>query len=258
MRDIHISIVSHNQFNLVQKLLFDLEMQGYKDRIQVTITINISEDISTNFENISYPIHMIYNNHCKGFSENHNAAFNQTAVFKESNYFLVVNPDVQLHENVITLLINTLDTNINIGLVAPTVYGIDKTLEDNARKLPTPSRIIAKLFGKKGIWQVKECNQPDWVAGMFMAFRSSVFKKIGGFDENYFLYYEDVEICSRIWLEGYSLQVVENASIVHDAQRTSRRDFRYLRLHILSMLRFFSSDTYHKIKTFHQRRIKST
>ena len=73
-----------------------------------------------------------------------------------------------------------LDTNINIGLVAPTVYGVDKTLEDSARKLPTPSRIIEKLFGIKGIWQLEECNQPDWVAGMFMAFRSSVFKKIGG------------------------------------------------------------------------------
>jgi len=256
-RDIHISIVSHHQFDLVQDLLFDLEKQKYADRILVTITINISEKISTNFENLSFPVDMIYNTHSKGFSENHNAAFNQLAIAKERLFFLVINPDVRLYENVITPLIYVLEAKGNVGLTAPMVYGVDKKLEDSARELPTPARIIAKMFGRQGHWGNERCAQPDWVAGMFMAFRASVFQKIGGFDENYFLYYEDVDICSRIWLEGYMLHMKKNASIVHDAQRKSWSDIRYFHWHIASMLRFFNSDIYRRIKIFHQKRIES-
>ena len=92
---------------------------------------------------------------------------------------------------------------------------------------------------------------------MFMVFRASVFEQIGGFDENYFLYYEDVDICSRLWLEGYLLQTEKNTSIVHDAQRESRSNIRYFRWHIESMLRFFNSDVYRRVKLFHLKRMES-
>lgn len=256
MRDIHLSIISHGQIDLVKNLLSDIETQSYKDRLIVTLTINIPEDIPENFGKLTYPIQIIHNSNRKGFSENHNAAFNQANILNDSNYFLVVNPDVHLQNNVISPLINALDKNTNLGLVAPVVHGTDNTLEDSARELPTPLRIIAKLFGSKGIWDTNKCNQPDWVAGMFMVFKSDAYQKIGGFNEKYFLYYEDVDICSRLWLAGYTLQIIEDASILHDAQRASRRNYKYLRWHITSMFRFFSSDTYSKIKIFHLQRTK--
>lgn len=258
MRDIHISIISHHQFEMVQDVLLDFEKQGCADRIRVTITINVPEKISTHMECLSFPVDIINNDHPKGFSANHNASFNQPIIAKERQFFLVINPDVRLIENVIKPLINVLEANESVGLTAPMVHGVDNVLEDSVRELPTPVRIIAKLFGGQGRLENDRCTQPDWVAGMFMAFRASVFEQIGGFDENYFLYYEDVDICSRLWLAGYQIHFNENVSIVHDAQRKSWRDIRYLRWHIASMLRFFNSDVCRRITMFHQKRIEST
>ena len=257
MRDIHISVVSHHQFVMVENLLFDLEKQDCVDRLQVTVTINVPEEISTSLKNLSFPVDTIYNDHPKGFSANHNAVFNQAIIANEREFFLIINPDVRLNENAITPLINMLESNESVGLTAPRVRGVDNIIEDSMRELPTPVRIIAKLFGRRGRWDNEKCTQPDWVAGMLMAFRASIFEQIGGFDEKYFLYYEDVDICSRLWLEGYLLQIDESVSIVHDAQRKSWRDIRYFRWHIASMLRFFNSDIYRKAKSFHQKRIES-
>ena len=252
MRDIHISVISHYQFEMVQNLLFDFEKQDCVDRLHVTVTINAPEKKPICLESYSFPVDMINNNHPRAFSVNHNVAFNQPIIAKKRQFFLIVNPDVRLNGNVITPLVNVLEVNRRVDLTAPMVSG-----GGNVRKLPTPMRILAKLFSRQENWENDKSTQPDWVAGVFMVFRASVFEQIGGFDENYFLYYEDVDICSRIWLEGYMLHMKKNASIVHDAQRKSWSDIRYFHWHIASMLRFFNSDIYRRIKIFHQKRIES-
>ena len=85
------------------------------DRLQVTVTINAPEQILTSLENLSFPVDIIYNNCPQGFSANHNAAFDQPVIAKERQFFLVINPDVQLNENVITPLVNLLETNPYYG-----------------------------------------------------------------------------------------------------------------------------------------------
>ena len=80
--------------------------------------------------------------------------------------------------------------------------------------------------------------QVDWVAGMFMLFRSEVFRSIGGFDEAYFLYYEDVDLCRRLHAAGKSVIYNPRVEVVHDARRGSRREFGLMRHHLASMLRY--------------------
>jgi hypothetical protein len=79
---------------------------------------------------------------------------------------------------------------------------------------------------------------PDWVAGMFMLFRREVFAEMSGFDERYFLYYEDVDLCRRLRRRGYDVRLVPTVTAVHDARRESRRSLRHLRWHLASMARF--------------------
>ena len=89
---------------------------------------------------------------------------------------------------------------------------------------------------------------PDWVAGMFMLFPHEVFQNIGGFDERYFLYYEDVDLCARLTLANYRILLCSTVSVVHDARRSSHKNLRYMRLHLTSMLRFFFSSVYRKLQ----------
>ena len=81
---------------------------------------------------------------------------------------------------------------------------------------------------------------PDWVAGMFMVLRSETFRAAGGFDEGYFLYYEDVDLCWRLQRSGLRAALLPTVRAIHDARRSSHRKLRYLLWHGKSMLRFFA------------------
>jgi GT2 family glycosyltransferase len=78
----------------------------------------------------------------------------------------------------------------------------------------------------------------DWIAGMFMLFDSTAFRAVRGFDESYFLYYEDVDLCRRLRRSGYDVIYVPGAEVVHDARRDSRRKLSLMRHHAASLLRF--------------------
>ena len=76
------------------------------------------------------------------------------------------------------------------------------------------------------------------LAGMFMLFRSEVFRRLGGFDERYFLYYEDVDLCLRLRQLGYDVLLEPGAEALHDARRASRSSPRHLLWHARSLARF--------------------
>jgi GT2 family glycosyltransferase len=85
---------------------------------------------------------------------------------------------------------------------------------------------------------------PDWVSGFFMLCRSSAFRELGGFDERYFLYYEDIDLCTRARLAGWKNAWLPGVTVVHDARRRSHRDAKYLLWHLRSIARFFASPVY--------------
>jgi GT2 family glycosyltransferase len=115
-------------------------------------------------------------------------------------------------------------------------------IEDSARRFPTPVSILRKAVARRAEvdYPIKdETIYPDWVAGMFMVFPHEVFAALGGFNERYFLYYEDVNLCARLMLAGKRVALCPSASAIHDARRQSLRSLRYLRWHLSSMMRYF-------------------
>jgi GT2 family glycosyltransferase len=79
----------------------------------------------------------------------------------------------------------------------------------------------------------------DWVAGMFVAFKRAAFEAVDGFDERYFMYMEDVDICRRLNEAGWLTVVQPQVSVVHAAQRASRKNVQHLRWHVASAIRYF-------------------
>jgi GT2 family glycosyltransferase len=237
--DITVSVVSHLQIELVAQLLADIDAHCAGSRLEVILTLNISEHLPFELTRYSFPVKLIRNASAKGFGANHNQAFRHAT----GRYFCVMNPDIRLASNPFGLLL-TCFTDPSAGVVAPLVLGKDGEVEDSARRFPTPLTILCKAFGRcKGTDYVigLEPFHPDWVGGMCMLFPHAVFERLGGFDERYFLYYEDVDICARVRLLGYEVLVHPQAKVTHHAQRTSRRSLTYLRWHFKSMMRFFLS-----------------
>jgi N-acetylglucosaminyl-diphospho-decaprenol L-rhamnosyltransferase len=236
---ISISIVSHLQIAMVKALLDDLDRYCETCAFEVILTLNLPEKLPFELTSFSFPVKLIRNDSAKGFGANHNQAFK----YANGRYFCVMNPDIRLDSNPFEALLACL-ADSTIGVVAPLVLGEDGEVEDSARRFPTPLTILCKALGRcKGTDYLVglEPFHPDWVGGMCMLFPNAVFARLGGFDERYFLYYEDVDLCARLRLLGYEVLVNPQAKVTHHAQRTSRRSMTYLRWHFKSMMRFFLS-----------------
>jgi GT2 family glycosyltransferase len=127
-------------------------------------------------------------------------------------------------------------------IAAPLVLSPIGMVEDSVRKFPSLGMLLLKLLGlSKNDYKITlgmPNFEPDWLAGMFMVFRSKTYIKLNGFDESYFLYYEDVDICRRAYKLGLKIVCCPQVSVVHHAQRASRHNFRHMRWHLGSMLRY--------------------
>lgn len=239
---ITISVASHGQCDLVERMLNDLANLSL--HFEIILTKNIPEDLFNRSLCYSYPAKIIENSIPKGFGANHNAAFRHAT----GDFFCVLNPDIHFVSDPFPALMD-LAAQDGVGVVAPQIFNSAGLREDSARQFPTPFELLGKVFGGRSatVPDLPHGSAPDWVAGMFMLFPRRIFEKMGGFDERYFLYYEDVDICARLALAGYKRLVCADAHVVHDAQRSSHHNIRYTAMHLRSMLRFFTSDVYRKV-----------
>lgn len=170
-----------------------------------------------------------------GYGANQNAAFARAA----TPFFCVLNPDIRIEKNPFPALLAAMQDN-QVAASAPVIASPAGQQEDSARKFPTVLSLLGKAAGVgDGTYADREAREnPDWLAGMFLLLRASTFREIDGFDEKYFLYYEDVDLCWRLRKNGYVLRQVQEVTAVHDAQRASRREWQHGRRHLASMARF--------------------
>ncbi|RFC34925.1 MAG: hypothetical protein DID92_2727744357 [Candidatus Nitrotoga sp. SPKER] len=243
--EISISVVSHAQIHLIENLLHDINQHCRALLIELILTLNLDEVLPFTVDSFLFPIKIIRNPIPRGFATNHNQAFK----YAMGQFFCVMNPDVRLHDNPFQALLACLRNSV-VGVAAPLVLSTSGEIEDSARRFPTPLKIFCKAFGRcKGSDYLVEDNPifPDWVGGMFMLFPREVFKKLGGFDQRYFLYYEDVDLCARLRLKGYEVAICPDAKVIHLARRSSHQNLQYLKWHLISMMRFFCSFLFLKI-----------
>ncbi|MDB5804035.1 MAG: glycosyl transferase family 2 [Betaproteobacteria bacterium] len=231
-----ISIVSHGHGALVSDLLRDLG-QYVRVPFKVLLTLNVPEADPSPADGLPYSIQVIRNARPRGFGANHNAAFRLAG----PGYFCVLNPDVRLQADPFPALLAEL-AEARVGVAAPAVHDQDGRPEANARRFPTPAALLRKALTGAQTIEYEHGGQAlavDWVSGVFMLFSGQVYAEVGGFDERYFLYYEDVDLCARLRRAGYVARLVPSARATHAARYDSHRRPRYLRWHLASMLRFF-------------------
>jgi GT2 family glycosyltransferase len=227
-----ISIVSHGHGRMVVDLIDQLRQ--FPEIRKIILTRNIPEDIPIESNDL---VEVIDNSVPKGFGANHNAAFARC----HSPYYCVLNPDIILTSNPFPALLECLRQS-SAAIAAPLIIAPTGEIEDSARHFPTVGSLLRKaLRGDRGCHQGEQSSTPffpDWVAGMFMLFKSAAYRDIGGFDEAYFLYYEDVDICWRLRDARLRVVVCPAVHAVHDARRASRRSLQHMRWHMMSMGRY--------------------
>lgn len=231
---ITVSVVSHNQIGLALDFIGDLRRLCAID-LRIVLTSNVPEDLGA----VPADVEIVRNTARKGFGANHNAAFR----LARTPYFCVANPDIRLSNDPFPALLRAL-AQTGAGVVAPLVRSPAGAVEDSARRFPTFAALARKLLGRAPRLDYAigaERLRPDWVAGMFMLFPAASYAALGGFDERYFLYYEDVDLCARMRRAGREVVLEPAAEVVHHAQRASRRNLRHAWWHLHSAGRFLLS-----------------
>ncbi|MBT2298885.1 glycosyltransferase family 2 protein [Variovorax paradoxus] len=225
-----VSIVSHGQLELVRPLLEQLDRFSRALTAKVVLTQNIAEPDLLAGTHWGFEIERIENAVPLGFGANHNQAFDRCT----TPWFLVLNPDIRFDRDVLAPLIA--QAAPDSGLLTPRILEPGKSEPEQHRAIITPLEILRR---KRPDYVLPLA--PDWIPGLFMLFRSEAYRQVGGFDERFFMYGEDFDICARTRLAGWKLQVAEDLTALHDAQRASRTSLRHLYWHVTSLLKVWLS-----------------
>lgn len=245
---ITLSIVSHGNTEEIRHLLASLkEHEPDTKSLQLILTDNLKDDLPDFDPAPWHSLHIQRNRQQAGFAKNHNQAFEQA----QGGYFAILNPDLVFVQPVFGTLITRLH-DLRADLIAPQIIDENGTAQDSFRSLPTPWEIVRRRLPGYQFKTIQPDEQgmiePDWVAGMFWLMESEMYRRLGGMDERYRLYFEDVDFCTRARQRGMRLLVDTQVQVRHDAQRSSRRNLYFLFLHTMSALRFFMSPVYRQIK----------
>jgi N-acetylglucosaminyl-diphospho-decaprenol L-rhamnosyltransferase len=249
-KTLSLSIVSHGHKQYIASLISDLCRLKRSD-FEVILTLNLPENLGINYAELPFPVKVIENAIPKGFAANHNAAFAKS----EGDYFVVLNPDIKIIDDPFDMLLALLRKDAK-NICAPLIVNDNGAIEDSARSFPTPVHLFKKLLGKmfsiplssEIVSAAGDVLMPDWVAGMFVAVHRSTYEMLGGLDERYHMYYEDVDFCARARLAGCQVLVGKQTKVIHNAQRDSHRKLRYTLWHMRSAFKFFTSNAYLRIQ----------
>lgn len=246
MNPVTASVVSHQQIDMVAMLLADLNQHCHGTIEKVVLTCNLPEPPPFTPTDFKFRLEILNNAQPLGFGANHNQAFRRC----ETDWFLVLNPDVRIQSDVINALLNR--ATPSTGLLAPQERDAHGALVENLRGLITPWELVLRNVFK----QVPPPMRFGWVKGMFMLTRSETYRAVNGFDPRYFMYCEDFDLCARMMLSGWTIDLHRDINVTHSWQRTSHSSYSHLKHHLRSLWRMWISAAFWSYRRLLRRTIK--
>lgn len=241
-----VSIVTyHTNLDEMQKCLASLDCAEVED---IFVIDNSNDELMREFCK-GYPKVRYIASENVGYGRAHNMAIRQSLT-NETDYHLVLNSDVRFAPEIIGQLKEYMDANPDVGIVQPRLTYSDGRNQSTARLLPTPLDVLGRRFLPKtvirrrndrytlnGIPDTCDADVP-YLQGSFLFVRCSCLRQIGLFDERFFMYPEDIDLCRRVWSVA---RVVRHPllTIVHDHRAGSYHSYRLLRIHCINMIKYF-------------------
>lgn len=240
------SIVTYNNISTIAKTLETLFGETKDIDFKLYVLDNGSSDGTPEYIEKNYPdVTVIRSGKNVGFGAGHNIIINQV----ESKYHTVINPDIVLTQNAVKKMADYMDENPDIGLLSPRICFPDGRDQILGKRNPHLKYLVAsRLRGDEPSKLLKEYAMLDCdlskpteienATGCFMFIRTEVLKSIGGFDDGFFMYFEDADLARRI-NEISKCVYYPDAVVNHVWGRDSKRNFKLMLVHINSMLRYF-------------------
>jgi len=197
---------------------------------EIIVVDNNSQDDSCDMVERLFPqVKLIKNPENSGFSKGNNLGVKQAT----GEFLCILNPDTVVAEDTFSSLIEAAENLKDFGILGcRLIDGTGKFLPESKRNIPTPLVSIKKILGfTKGYYASKvgetETAQVDILVGAFMLMKRSLYEQISGFDEDYFMYGEDVDLSYRALKAGYKNYYVGAVTAVHFKGESTLKDKRY-------------------------------
>lgn len=251
--DLSVCIIAYHNFDDIRVAISSLEKYtSNKIRKQIYIIDNGSENATKNEKEKIDNILSRYND-VTYIDAKENLGFgkgnNYILPILTSKYHCIMNPDVIFNEDAFSPIIEYLDNNSSVGMVIPNI--VDETGNRVAvyRQELTIFDMFIRMFFKNNFkkrqeWhtmQYEDYSKPFQVPfgqGSFLVIKTELFKRINGFDERYFMYMEDADLCKRV-NQVSKLMYFPGATVVHKWQRGSHKNKKLFKYHIESMRHYF-------------------
>lgn len=219
MKKLTITIVNYNSGEYLEKCLESLVKVKNEIDFDVVVIDNNSKDNSiSSIKDKFKDFEFIENHENLGFGKAHNIALKKA----KTPYVLTLNPDTQIPTGTLKFILDYMENNPEVGLSTCKIEKIDGSLDiASHRGFPTLKASFMYFFLKNDRLyhltdrNMNEIHEIDSAVGAFMFMRKKVLDEIGYFDEDYFLYGEDLDLCFRIKKAGYKVMYIPNVSAIH-------------------------------------------
>ena len=202
--ELSIIIVNHNTADMLVRCLHSIRSQSGHNP-EVILVDNASRDNSLEVTNGFLPwLKVIANKRNVGFAR----ANNQALGISKSKYIYFLNPDTEVKEGAFDAIIEFMESNPEVGLAGTRILNPDGSSQSSVeRRYPGQRHSKGELYGLKG--------DIAWVLGASMVARRFVLRNIRGFDERFFIYGEDLDLCLSVRKSGWTIACIPNAVVVH-------------------------------------------
>lgn len=230
-----VIIVNYNSTDCLLACLESLSGALKNIPAEIFIEDNASEDNVDRLIPAFPQIHLTKNRTNLGFSK----AVNQALKKCSASYILLLNPDAYITEDFFEPLLKYVESNPDVGIAGPAILNADGSIQGSARSFP---KLLTAFFGRSSLlskWFPRnrftrqnlldtssDGIHPmpvDWVSGACMLIRRAIFENVGSMDEQFFMYWEDADLCRRAWMKGWKVVYFPRSTLVHYAGISSRQ-----------------------------------
>lgn len=235
MLQLSIIIVNWNVRDLLRSCLRSVQGEIEPDQAEIIVVDNASADGSVAMVEDEFPnVRVLANAYNAGFS----AGNNQGLEMAQGRYVLFLNPDTEVRPGALKRLQAFIDQRPQVGCVGPRLLNPDGSTQSSRRSFPRLSlafvestvlqRYLRRLPALRRFYREDSPDdrpqQVDWIVGACMLLRREALDLVGGFDERFFMYSEEMELCYRLRRAGFEVWFVPEAEVMHHEGASSRQD----------------------------------
>ncbi len=245
MIEVSACIVTYNNGEKAVKAVESLLEHTRGVDLDLYVVDNNSSDNTVELLKDNFPgLNIVETGENKGFGAGHNRVLG----FIDSKYHAIVNPDIVVKEDVLYKMGQYLEEHKDVGLLSPKVLNIDGSVQHLGKKEPTLLRILANRTGwgflekvrRDYTMQDEDLSEPvpiGQATGCFMFIRTELLKSLGGFDERFFMYFEDADLTKRV-NEVSKVLYFPDVCVYHEWERGGAKNLKLFLIQVASMIKY--------------------